>query len=154
MRVKDIRKMLMIGNTTMNKETEEKLKEIGFEKLPDSLKEFGMLIWEINYSYEVYIEYPRGKEERRYNEGVEKVIELIGEGFFGEVYKVSSNVYIIHLATGFDEDYYVEVVDKEEAELIGFLRITEGFLYCGNRDEVSETITKLVRITPVFIKVF
>ncbi len=155
MKVKDIRKLLTIGDTKLSKEVEERLlKEVGFSKVPDCLKSFGVLLWEVGYgTYEVYIEYPRDNE-RRYNENVEKVLEVIGEGFYGEMYKViSHNVYIIHLATSFDEYYDVSVIDKEELEEVGFLQVSEGFIFCGNRNEVSEALSKLVQITPTYIRI-
>jgi len=152
MKVKDIKKLLTIGGTNMSEEVKEKLKQIGFSPLPDDLKDCGLLIWE-TYGYEVYIEFSRNN--RRYNENVEKIMEVIGEGFYGEVYRVDScNLYIIHLATGFDEYFDIQVIDKEELEEVGFLQLTEGFIYCGNRDNVSEAISELVRITPVAIKVY
>ena len=153
MRMKDVKKLLAIGDTTMSDEVKEKLKQIGFSQLPEALKSFGVLIWDTD-DYEVYIEYWNG--DRRYNEGTEKTMEIIGEGFYGEVYRiVSFSLYVVHLATGGFEEYYsVQAVDKETLEEVGFLRITEGYIYCGNQDDISEVISKLVRITPVVIKVY
>ncbi len=157
MKVKDIRKLLTIGNTKLTKEVKNGLEEIGFIKISESkgLKYVGKLIWEIGYGeYEVYVEYPNPNEERRYNENVEKVLEVIGEGFYGEMYKViSHNVYIIHLATSFDEYYDVSVIDKEELEEVGFLQVCEGFIFCGDREEVSEALSNLVQITPTYIRI-
>jgi hypothetical protein len=152
MKVKDIKKLLTIGNTRMSDEVKEQLKQIGFSQLPECLKDCGLLIWEVN-NYEIYIEYPR--EDRRYNEGVEKVMEIIGEGFYGEVYRVVSfSLYIIHLATGFDEYFNVQAIDKEDLEEVGFMQVSEGFIYCGDQDDASEAISQLVAITPAYIKVY
>jgi hypothetical protein len=153
MRIKDVKKLLVIGDTTMGDEMKEKLKQIGFSQLPEALKSFGVLIWDTD-DYEVYIEYWNG--DRRYNEGAEKTMEIIGEGFYGEVYRiVPLSLYVVHLSTGGFEGYYsVQAVDKGRLEEVGFLRITEGYIYCGNQDDVSEAVSKLVRITPVVIKVY
>jgi hypothetical protein len=154
MRVKDIIKLLTIGDTVMANNVKEQLKQIGFSQIPECLKECGVLIWEVDYNYEVYIEYPRGKE-RRYSEGVEKIMEIIGEGFYGEVYRViPCKVYIIHLAVSFDEYYNVQIIDKEEMEEVGFLQVSEGFIYCGDQDDVSKAISQLIAITPAYIKVY
>jgi hypothetical protein len=151
--MKDIKKLLAIGDTTMSAEVREKLKQIGFSQLPEALQSFGVLIWDTD-GYEVYIEYWNG--DRRYNEGTEKTMEIVGEGFYGEVFRiVPFDLYVVHLATGGFEEYYsVQAVDKETLEEVGFLRITEGYIYCGNQDDISEAISKLVRITPVAIKVY
>jgi hypothetical protein len=152
MRVKDVRGLLTIGDAVMDEKVKEELKQIGFSRLPECLKECGLLIWEVG-DYEVYIEYWNG--DRRYNEGTEKTIEIIGEGFYGEVYRIAPfSLYIVHLATGFDEYYSVQAIDKQDLEEVGFLRITEGYIYCGNQDDISEAISKLVRIATVVIKVY
>jgi len=153
MRMKDVKKLLAIGDTTMSDEVKEKLKQIGFSQLPEALKSFGVLIWDTD-DYEVYIEYWNG--DRRYNEEAEKTMEIIGEGFYGEVYRiVPFSLYVVHLATGgFNEYYSVQVLDKESLEEVGFLRITEGYIYCGDQDDISEAISELVQTTPVVIKVY
>jgi len=153
MRMKDIKKLLTIGDTRISEELKEQLKQIGFSQVPECLKSFGVLLWEVD-DYEVYIEYWSG--DRRYNEGADKIAEVIGEGFYGEVYRVVPfHLYIIHLATGgFDEYYSVQAIDKQDLEEVGFLRITEGYIYCGNQDDISEALSKLVRIVPVVIKVY
>jgi len=154
MRMKDVKKLLVIGDTTMSDEVKEKLKQIGFSQLPEALKSFGVLIWDTD-DYEVYIRYWDG-DSRRYNEGAEKTMEIIGEGFYGEVYRiVPFSLYVVHLATGgFKEYYSVQALDKESLEEVGFLRITEGYIYCGDQDDISEAISELVRTTPVVIKVY
>jgi hypothetical protein len=151
--MKDIMKLLTIGDTSMSEELKEQLKQIGFSQVPACLKSFGVLLWEVD-DYEVCIKYWDGK--RQYNEGVEKIAEVIGEGFYGEVYRaVPFHLYIIHLATGgFDEYYSVQAIDKQELEEVGYIRITEGYIYCGNQDDVSEAISKLVQIAPIAIKVY
>jgi len=152
MKVKDIRKLLVIGNTTISEETKQQLKEIGFSQLPEALKECGLLMWEVG-GYDVYIEYSRGN--RRYSEGIEKVAEIIGEGFYGEVYRIIPfSLYITHLATGFNEYYDIQVIDKEKLEEIAFIQVSEGFIFCGEQDSVSEAISKLIQTTPVEIKVY
>ena len=152
MRMKDVWKLLTIGDTKISEEVKEKLKEIGFSQVPECLKKFGILLWEVD-DYEVYIEYWNG--DRRYNEGVEKIGEVIGEGFYGEIFRVVPfHLYIVHLATGFDEYYSVQVIDKQDLEEVGFLRITEGYVYCGNSDDISKVLTSLVQITPVQIKIY
>jgi hypothetical protein len=151
MRVKDTWKLLTIGDTKLTTETEENLKHIGFLKISESkgLNLCGRLIWEVD-DYEVCVEYWYG--HKQYNEGVEKEMEIIGEGFYGEIFRVSP-IFIIHLATGFDEYYSLYVVDKEELETIGFMRITEGFIFCGNRKDISKALTSLVQTIPVQIKI-
>jgi hypothetical protein len=150
MRMKDVKKLLTIGDTRMSEEVKEALKKIGFSLLPEDIKDFGLLIWEVS-DYEIYIEFPH---ERRYNEGVEKNMELIGEGFYGEVYRVIPfSLYIIHLATGFDEYFDIQVIDRELEE-VGFLRVTEGLVFCGSQREISEAISELTQITPLKIVVY
>jgi hypothetical protein len=155
MKMKDVKKLLTIGDTKLSSEVKEKLKEIGFIKLAESkgLRYCGRLIWEVDYGYyEVYVEH--SNKERRYNENVEKVLEVVGEGFYGEIFKVvSHNVFIFHLATEFDEYYDISVIDKEELEEVGFMQVSEGFLFCGNSEEVSEALSKLVQITSTYIRI-
>jgi len=152
MKVKDIKKLLTIGDTTLNKEVREQLKKLGFSELGDDLLQpCGLFIWEVSY-YEVYVRYG---SERRYNEGVEKIMELVGEGFYGEVFRViPCSLYIIHLATGFNEYYDIQVIDKDELEEVGFLQVSDGFIYCGSQDDVSEVISELAQITPTYIKIY
>ncbi len=159
MKVKDVKKLLTIGDTNLTQEFKNGLEEIGFIKISESqgLKYCGRLIWEIGYGdYEVYVEYPNPNpnEGRRYNENVEKVLEAVGEGFYGEMFKVAyHNVYIFHLATSFDNYYNVSMVDTEELEEVGFLQVSEGFIFCGDRNEVSEALSNLVQITPTYIRI-
>jgi hypothetical protein len=152
MRMKDVKKLLTIGDTKMSEEVKEALKKLGFSPLPEDIKDFGLLIWQV-YDYEIYIEFSRN--ERRYNEGVEKIMELIGEGFYGEVYRViPCSLYIIHLATSFDEYFDIQVIDTRDLEEVGFLRATEGFVFCGNQRETSKAISELAQITPLTIVVY
>jgi hypothetical protein len=151
MRLKDIKKLLTIGDTRMSEEVKEALKKIGFSLLPEDIK-VGLLIWKVS-DYEIYIEFPRN--ERRYNEGVEKTMELIGEGFYGEVYRVIPfSLYITHMATGFDEYFNIQVIDARDLEEVGFIRATEGLVFCGNQKETSEAISELAQITPLKIVVY
>ncbi len=154
MRVKDIWKLLTIGDTKLNEEAQKKLKEIGFSEVPECLKSFGVLLWEVGYgSYEVYIEYPRDNK-RRSNKNVYKVLEVIGEGFYGEMFKVENHdVFILHLATSFDGYYNIFVIDREELEEVAFIQISEGYVFCGDGEEISEALSKLVRTIPTYIRI-
>jgi hypothetical protein len=146
------------------KRLDEVLRNLGFARTKEVfIAPYGKYFWEIySYDYEVEVE-PNPKESHFSNEGVEKVLEI---GFsvdgteicyYAEVYRVVRwELYIIHVFTGFEEEYFaVYVFDKQKIETIAKLELNGGHIFVGSQKDLETLLPKLIRaLDPVSIKVY
>jgi hypothetical protein len=161
MKQKDI-KTATEGGEAMRKGIHNKLLELGFVHLEteEAFEQFGKLFWDVYYfEYEAEIEpvWERKWMESFYTEGLELALEIPVSGYYTRIYRaVWYKVYLIHIATGPHDRYFrIWIYDKEEAEKIAQIEVSEGYIFCGSQSDLGSVLPKLIKLlNPQEIRIF